>query len=122
MLLLNCPETLRSVQLTRDVTRHLKRGHRWIFANCFDEREKLSSGLHALYYKKELIGLGVVQADSHLRFRLFCLADEPYFRKNNAQKTLALWCERQWKNAVCLGAAALQGAQAGWPAWTRSSS
>ena len=100
MELLHTPENLRSVQLTRDVTKHLKRGHRWIFGNCFDEREKLSSGLQALYFKQELIGLGAVQADTHLRFRLFCLAEEPFFRKNNPARTLALWAERQWKNAL----------------------
>lgn len=99
MSLVQTPENLPSLQLTRDVTKYLKRGHRWVFANCFNEKEKLSSGLHALYFKKELIGFGVAQADTQLRFRLFCLSDEPYFRKNNASKTLELWSERQWKNA-----------------------
>lgn len=102
MSLLNSPETLPIIQLTRDVTRHLKQGHRWIFANCFDEKEKHSSGLHALYFKKELLGIGVLQADTQLRFRLFSLADEPYFRKNSAAKTLSLWSERQWKNAILI--------------------
>ncbi|MGZ3726061.1 MAG: class I SAM-dependent rRNA methyltransferase [Pseudobdellovibrio sp.] len=102
MSLVNSPEKLPVIQLTRDVTKYLKRGHRWAFANCFNEKEKLSSGLHALYFKKELIGYGVVQADTQLRFRLFCLSDEPYFRKNNAAKTLELWSERQWKNAVSI--------------------
>lgn len=100
MNLVHSPETLPIVQLTRDVTRHLKQGHRWIFANCFDEKAKQASGLHALYFKKELIGIGVLQSDSQLRFRLFCLAEEPYFRKNSAEKTLSLWGERQWKNAL----------------------
>ena len=99
MSLVLASEKLPSLQLTRDITKYLKRGHRWAFANCFDEKEKFSSGLHALYFKKELIGLGVVQADTQLRFRLFCLSDEPYFRKNNFAKTFELWSERQWKNA-----------------------
>ena len=102
MSLINSPEKLPSLQLERDITKYLKRGHRWAFANCFDEKNKLTSGLHALYFKKELIGLGVVQADTQLKFRLFCLADEPYFRKNNAAKTFELWGERQWKNAVSI--------------------
>ena len=100
MSLVLSPETLPVVRLTRDVTKHLKQGHRWIFANCFDEKERQASGLHALYFKHELVGLGVLQSDTQLRFRLFCLADEPYFRKNSATKTLALWSERQWTNAV----------------------
>ncbi len=100
MSLVQAPEKLPSVQLTRDVVKHLKRGHRWVFANCFNEKENFSSGLHALYFKKDLIGFGVVQADTQLRFRLFCLADEPYFRKNNAAKTFELWSAHQWKNAT----------------------
>ncbi len=95
-----CSEALPALHLVRDVTKHLKRGHRWVFANCFDERTTLDSGMYALYYKKELIGFGALQADTQLRFRLFCLSDEPYFRKNNAVKTFALWSENQWKKAL----------------------
>lgn len=93
------PDSLPVVQLTRDVTKHLKRGHRWIFANCFSEGAKLHSGMYALQFKGELIGYGVLQADTQLRFRMFCMSDEPYFRKNSADKTFTLWSERQWKNA-----------------------
>ncbi len=100
MSLILSPEKLPSINLIRDVTKYLKRGHRWAFANCFNEKENHASGLHALYFKNDLIGFGVVQADTQLRFRLFCLADEPYFRKNNAAKTFELWSERQWKNAT----------------------
>lgn len=96
------PETLPSVQLTRDVTKHLKRGHLWAFANCFGEMGKRPSGLHALYYKKDLIGFGVLQVDSQLRFRLFCLSDESFFRKNNALKTLIMWSEQQWRKALTI--------------------
>ncbi len=94
------PEKLPALHMSRDVTKYMKRGHRWAFANCFDEKIKMTSGLHALFFKNDLIGFGVVQADTQLRFRLFCLADEPFFRKNNAAKTFELWSERQWKNAL----------------------
>lgn len=94
------PETLPTIQLKRDVTKYLKRGHLWAFANCFDDLGKRPSGLYSLYYKKDLIGLGVLQADSNLRFRMFCLAEEPFFRKNSAAKTLKMWSEHQWKNAL----------------------
>lgn len=100
MSIIRSSETLPSIQLTRDVTKHLKRGHRWVFANCFDEKSKSVSGLYSLYFKNELIGVGALQADTQLRFRMFCLSDEPYFRKNNAAKTFDLWFERQWKNAL----------------------
>jgi 23S rRNA (cytosine1962-C5)-methyltransferase len=99
MTFVRCPESLPALQMTRDVLKHLKRGHRWIFAGGVEDAAG-ASGLRALFYKKELIGFGVYQADTQLRFRLFCLSDEPYFRKNSAVKTLELWCERQWKNAV----------------------
>ncbi len=97
---IDATEKLPHVQIARDVTKYLKRGHRWAFANCFDEKAKMTSGLHALMFKNELIGFGVVQADTQLRFRLICLADEPFFRKNNAVKTFEMWSERQWKNAL----------------------
>lgn len=100
MSLIHSPEKLPGIHMTRDITKYLKRGHRWAFANCFNENEKIPSGLYALYLKKDLIGFGVVQADTQLRFRLFCLSDEPYFRKNSATKTFELWGERQWKNAL----------------------
>lgn len=102
MSFIHAPEKLPSAQLSRDVTKHLKRGHRWVFANCFNDKDKFKTGLHALYNKKELIGFGFLQSDSDLRFRMFCLSDEPFFRKNSAAKTFALWSERQWKNALRL--------------------
>lgn len=100
MSFVNCPPSLPAVNLTRDITKHLKRGHRWAFASCFDPKARMKSGMHALYYKNELLGFGVVQADTQLRFRLFCHAEEPYFRKNNVAKTFEFWTERQWKNAA----------------------
>ncbi len=99
---IKCGDQLPALQLNRDITKYLKRGHRWAFANCFDEKTIINSGLHALFFKKELIGFGVVQADTQLRFRLFCLSDENLFRKNSAKKTFELWSERQWKNAVAI--------------------
>lgn len=102
MSFIHSSEKLPGIQLTRDVTKYLKRGHRWAFANCFDEKQKLSSGLYELYFKKEFIGLGIVQADTQLRFRMLCLGSEPYFRKNSAVKTFHLWSESLWKNAIAI--------------------
>jgi 23S rRNA (cytosine1962-C5)-methyltransferase len=102
MKLIHSPETLPNVTLNRDVTKHLKRGHRWVFASSFDEKVKHQTGLSALYFKNELLGFGLLQADTQLRFRMFCLSDEPYFRKNNAVKTFDLWSARQWKNALAI--------------------
>jgi 23S rRNA (cytosine1962-C5)-methyltransferase len=96
------PEHWNTQVLNRDITKHLKRGHRWAFANAFDERVRMKSGLSFLRYKEEILGLGLCQADTQLRFRLMCLADEPYFKKNNPQKTLEIWAESQWEKAVLL--------------------
>lgn len=101
-LMIDCPSQIPTISLNRDITKHLKRGHRWAFANAFDEKAKVKSGLCFLQYRNELVGLGVCQADTQLRFRLLCLADEPIFKKNNPQKTLELWAEHQWKKALQL--------------------
>lgn len=94
------------IHLERDLTKHLKRGHRWVFANSFEgrlnENIKPKSGLSQLLYKKELIGLGVVQSDTQLRFRLFCLSDEVYYKKNNLNATLQTWAMHQWNKAIQL--------------------
>jgi 23S rRNA (cytosine1962-C5)-methyltransferase len=102
MSFIHSPDQLPSITLSRDVTKHLKRGHLWAFSTCFDEKQTFTSGLHELYYKKELLGLGVVQADSQLRFRMFCLADSYFYKKNSAQKTLALWSQQQWRKALSI--------------------
>ncbi len=96
------PEVLPQITLSRDITKHLKRGHRWVFANGFDPKLKPASGLQSLSYKGELLGFGVVQSDTQLRFRMFCQCDEPFFRKNQVAKTLDVWFQRQWKNALAI--------------------
>jgi len=92
--------SVQRLDLSRDLTKHLKRGHRWVFANCVDEKARVKSGLAAIYYRNELLGFGICQNDTQLRFRLLCLAEDPLFRKNNPERTFELWFERQWKNAV----------------------
>ncbi|NUN06262.1 MAG: class I SAM-dependent rRNA methyltransferase [Bdellovibrio sp.] len=94
-------EPVQTIELRRDVTKHLKRGHRWIFANCFDEGGRQpKSGVHLLSFKGELLALGIWQGDTQLRFRVLVLADEPIFRKNNIARTLELYFESQWRKAV----------------------
>jgi 23S rRNA (cytosine1962-C5)-methyltransferase len=46
--------------------------------------------------------LGLIQADTQLRFRVLCLADESFYRPNNILHTMTLWSEAQWKKAVSL--------------------
>ncbi len=101
--LINFPEgKIPEINLTRDVTKHLKRGHRWIFADCFDQKERHKEGLSILKAKNEVIGFGLVQPDTQLRFRVLCLAEENFVRSNNIAHTMNFWSELQWKKAVAL--------------------
>ncbi len=93
-------EPILTIELKRDVTKHLKQGHRWIFANCFDDGRSAKSGIHLLNYKGEPLALGIWQGDTQLRFRVLVLADEPIFRRNNMPRTLELYFENQWRKAV----------------------
>lgn len=102
--LINLPETkVPEIHLIRDVARHLLRGHRWIFADCFDTT-KTTSGVQLLKLKNDIIAIGLVQADTQLRFRLLCLAEEPFFRANNVAGSLLKWSEEQWAKALFLRA------------------
>lgn len=96
----NFEEPVLSIELKRDVTKHLKQGHRWIFANCFEEGRSVKSGIQLLTYKGEPLALGIWQGDTQLRFRVLVLADEPIFRRNNVKRTLELYFESQWRKAV----------------------
>lgn len=99
--LIHFPEgKIPEISLIRDVSKHLKRGHRWIFADCFDQKEKHAEGLAILKSRNEVLGFGLVQPDTQLRFRVLCLAEEPFVRNNNLFHTMTVWSELQWKKAV----------------------
>lgn len=88
------------IHLKRDIRKHLLRGHRWIFADCFDEN--IESGLGILKLKNEILGVGLIQANTQLRFRLLFLASEPYVRMNKIEETLSKWGELQFHRAFIL--------------------
>jgi 23S rRNA (cytosine1962-C5)-methyltransferase len=99
--LIHFPEgKIPEIHLIRDVSKHLKRGHRWIFADCFDQKERHYEGLSILKTKNEVLGFGIVQPDTQLRFRVLCLSEEPFVRNNNLFHTMTVWSETQWKKAV----------------------
>ncbi|MFP5519842.1 MAG: class I SAM-dependent rRNA methyltransferase [Bdellovibrionia bacterium] len=101
MSLLNIEtDEVPNLPLTRDVSKHLKRGHRWVFANCFDEKQKFVDGLAILSFKKEALAIGIVQKDTQLKFRVLTLCDEPWFRKNSLTNTLRLWSQIQWQKLI----------------------
>lgn len=85
-------EKIKRIDLERDVTKHLKKGHRWIFADCF-ENKTFSDGLYDLYFKGQKIAMGIVQGDTQLRFRLLCIEDDFYFKKNSSEATLKKYSE-----------------------------
>jgi 23S rRNA (cytosine1962-C5)-methyltransferase len=93
---------LPDIHLNRDLTKHLLRGSRWIFADCFDQKVKYESGLYELKYRGVTKALGVVQGDTQLRFRLLCLSEESYFKNNNPEETLRKYFEISWKRACDL--------------------
>jgi len=92
------------IHLVRDVSKHLKRGHRWIFADCFDQKDRHHEGLSILKSRNEVLAFGIVQPDTQLRFRVLCLAEEPFVRNNNLFYTMTMWSELQWKKAVSIRA------------------
>lgn len=99
--LVNVPDSaIPEIQLIRDVNKHLLRGHRWIFADCFDG--KTPTGLAVLKSRKDSVAIGLVQADTQLRFRLLCLCEEPYVRLNNITHTITHWSEIQLSRAIMI--------------------
>lgn len=90
------------ISLIRDVNKHLLRGHRWIFADCFNGNTP--TGLAVLKTRNDSLAVGLVQADTQLRFRLLFLCEEPYVRMNNIPETLLKWSDIQFTRAFELRA------------------
>jgi 23S rRNA (cytosine1962-C5)-methyltransferase len=88
------------LSLIRDVNKHLLRGHRWIFADCFDG--KAVNGLGILKSRNETLAFGIVQGDTQLRFRVLTLTEEPFVRVNNLEHSLKVWSELQLTKALAL--------------------
>ncbi len=96
--LVNVDDTkVTDLTLIRDVNKHLLRGHRWIFADCFEG--KGTTGVGILKSRNDVLAIGLIQSDTQLRFRLLCLAEESYVRLNNISVTLKAWSDTQWKKA-----------------------
>lgn len=94
--MINLPNKPSTIHLTRDLTRHLKRGHRWIFADCFDQKVEVEDGIYELRFRQEAIAFGIVQAETQLRFRVLCLTEDVPFKK------LKEWANSQFEKAVAL--------------------
>lgn len=104
-------EEVPTIELVRDVTKHILRGNRWIFADCFDQKGK--PGLALLKLKKDILAIGLVQPDVQLRFRLLCLTEEFYFKLKDIPGSLLKWAEIQMDRAIAL--------RKSWPSSTNNS-
>lgn len=96
------PKKLPAIFLTRDITKHLKRGHRWIFSDCFDGKDKIKNGFYELQLKGVPIAHGIVQADTQLRFRLLYLLDEKFVNKNSFKDSFKSYVDVELRKAFDL--------------------
>lgn len=90
-------EKVQSIKLRRDITLHLKRGHRWVFADCFDPQEKHRPGPGLLMYKGVALSIGLIQPEGQLRFRSFALLDG---KVKDLSKLLSRIFNEQWNKSV----------------------
>jgi 23S rRNA (cytosine1962-C5)-methyltransferase len=91
------PGQLIELQLARDLTRTLKRGHPWVFAEALRYLPPAPPGAHARLLDKQgrrEIALGFYDPQSPLAFRV-CSLDQDQ-KLNNA------WAERQFEAALAL--------------------
>lgn len=100
--LVSLPAKIPQLVLLRDVTKHLKRGHLWVFKDCFEAKQKFSSGVVELIHKKDSLGFAVFQEDTQLTCRVLFLNDDAHTRKNNQALTFKLWSQNNWKRALIL--------------------
>lgn len=82
----NAEKPLR-LKMTRDLTKHIKRGNPWIFSDAV-EKLKASEGSYALLlYKNEVLAHGFYSPHINLAFRVLSLGDRK-FSDNEVEKRL----------------------------------
>lgn len=66
------------LKLSRDLTRHLKRGNPWVFADTLIEKPKAKSGTLAHLYspKDEFLGTGIYCPEINLSFRMLAIGEK----------------------------------------------
>jgi len=99
-ILINYPKNFLRYDLIRDVTKHVKRGHRWIFSDCFASTEKFQDGPALVTFKKQQLAFVVVQKDTHLRARIIALLNE----KDSVDYQLKKYFQSQWSKTLELRA------------------
>ena len=93
--------------LHRDLIKHIKRGHRWIYADATkaskDVKSSIPTGIVGVQYKNEFLGWGVYQSDSPLSLRMLCLTEEVPSKKIDSSLTnvnLQNHMHVQWQKAL----------------------
>jgi 23S rRNA (cytosine1962-C5)-methyltransferase len=94
----NDAKNLPLIELSKDMVRTIKRGHRWLFEDCFDNKNTKSAGLSILTYKKIPLAIGITQPDSSLRFRIICQLEA----KDRAAYRLQKYIQEQWARTLLL--------------------
>ena len=109
MLLINPPpKSPLKLRLQRDLTRAIKRGHPWVFADALRQRPSAPAGTHALLLdnkKGREIAIGFYDARSPLAFRV-CSPDPGTPLDNiwaDSQMTRALTLRQSLFNAQTTG-------------------
>lgn len=100
MSILNIPQSLFPLQLNKDITRQIKRGHRWVFAGNITAQANDKFGIYCLKYKQDVVAIGIYQPDTQLKFRVLCTDEDWFFKKNNLTKTLEIYQDTCWQKAV----------------------
>lgn len=96
-LLTSAPGPLIQLRLARDLTRAIKRGHPWVYADALQQRPKASAGARAVLLDKKQgrkIALGFYDAGSPLAFRV-CTT-------NPAELLDDTWAQKQMLRALRL--------------------
>lgn len=94
--LLTQSNDFKSYPLIRDVSKHLKRGHRWIFSDCFASNQIFSDGIGIIKSKNEPLALAIIQKDTNLKARVLTLLSP----KSNASNQLSQYLETAWTRAI----------------------
>ena len=121
MLLINPPQkSPLKLRLQRDLTRAIKRGHPWVFADALRQRPAAPAGVHAILLdnkKGREIATGFYDARSPLAFRVCCPnPDRPLDDTwANTQMTRALTLRQSLFNAQTTGFRLFNGEGDGLP-------
>lgn len=85
------------IKLSRDLSKHIKRGNPWVFSDAISERPKKPAGNLAHLYspKDEFLGTGYYCPNINLAFRMVQLGEKKFtYEMIEARMERALWLKR----------------------------